>query len=152
MTHDNKFVTPDSPAVLPSITNKSLMQLAEDEGMVVEHRPVPFSEVGSFKEVGACGTAVVMTTIKQIVKGGEVRRVLKIEAERNTERARESGRSSCGSPFCFRGFVRKVQGGFDVSLMNVAVWVELLVVGRQVVTALCGMGDGFGDDLCCRCR
>lgn len=68
-------MTPDSPAVLPSITNKSLMQLAEDEGMVVEHRPVPFDEVSSFKEVAACGTAVVMTTIKQIVKGGEVKRV-----------------------------------------------------------------------------
>lgn len=74
VTHDNKFVSPDSPAVLPSITNKSLMQLAEDEGMTVEHRPVPFTEVASFKEVAACGTAVVMTTIKQIVKDGEVRR------------------------------------------------------------------------------
>ncbi len=74
VTADNKFVTPDSPAVLPSITNKSLMQLAEDEGMVVEHRPVPFEEVASFKEVAACGTAVVITSIKQIVKGGEVRR------------------------------------------------------------------------------
>ncbi len=73
VTADNKFVTPDSPAVLPSITNKSLMQLAEDKGMVVEHRPVPFEEVASFKEVGACGTAMVMATIKQIVKGGEVR-------------------------------------------------------------------------------
>lgn len=72
MTHDNKFVTPDSPAVLPSITNKSLMELARDQGMVVERRPVPFSEVGSFKEVAACGTAVVMTSIKSIVKGNEV--------------------------------------------------------------------------------
>lgn len=72
ITEDNRFVTPDSPAVLPSITNKSLMELAEDEGMIVEHRPVPLSEVGSFKEVAACGTAVVMTSIKQIVKGGEV--------------------------------------------------------------------------------
>lgn len=73
VTEDNRFVTPDSPAVLPSITNKSLMELAKDEGMTVEHRPVPFSEVASFKEVAACGTAVVMTSIKQIVKGDEVR-------------------------------------------------------------------------------
>eukprot|EP00904_Undaria_pinnatifida_P004327 jgi/Undpi1/13896/HiC_scaffold_9.g03547.m1 len=72
VTHDNKFVTPDSPAVLPSITNKSLMELARDQGMVVERRPVPFSEVGSFKEVAACGTAVVMTSIKSIVKGNEM--------------------------------------------------------------------------------
>eukprot|EP00752_Nemacystus_decipiens_P007484 g6686.t1 len=75
VTHDNKYVTPDSPAVLPSITNKSFMRLAEDEGMVVEQRPVPFDEVASFKEVGACGTALVMTTIKQIVKGGEIIRI-----------------------------------------------------------------------------
>lgn len=74
MTKDNKFVTPDSPAVLPSITNKSLMELAADIGMVVEQRPVPLTEVTSFKEVAACGTAVVVTPIKQIVSGGEVRR------------------------------------------------------------------------------
>ncbi|CAN0472578.1 unnamed protein product [Ascophyllum nodosum] len=72
VTHDNRFVTPDSPAVLPSITNKSLMELAKDAGMVVECRPIPFSEVASFKEVAACGTAVVMTSIKEIVKGEEV--------------------------------------------------------------------------------
>lgn len=78
MTHDNRFVTPDSPAVLPSITNKSLMELAKDEGMVVEHRPVPYSEVASFKEVAACGTAVVMTSIKQIVRGSEVSLCFKV--------------------------------------------------------------------------
>lgn len=48
------------------------MEIAEDEGMTVERRPVPFSEVSSFREVAACGTAVVMTSIKQIVRGGEV--------------------------------------------------------------------------------
>ena len=37
----SSYVTPKSDAVLPSITNKSLMQLAEAEGMKVEHRPVP---------------------------------------------------------------------------------------------------------------
>lgn len=40
--------------------------------MTVECRPVPFSEVASFKEVAACGTAVVITSIKQIVKGDAV--------------------------------------------------------------------------------
>lgn len=66
-------MTPDSSAVLRSITNKSLMQLAEDRGMKVEQRPIPLTEVGSFKEVAACGTAVVITPIKEIVAGGEVR-------------------------------------------------------------------------------
>lgn len=72
VTADNRFVTPDSPTVLPSITNKSLMQLAADQGMKVERRPVLMTELGSFSEVAACGTAVVITPIKQIVYGGEV--------------------------------------------------------------------------------
>jgi branched-chain amino acid aminotransferase len=68
------FVTPSSPTILPSITNKSLQQLAEDMGLRVEKRQVPISEVqsGAFGEVAACGTAVVLTGIKRIVCGGEV--------------------------------------------------------------------------------
>ena len=46
-----RYVTPDSPAVLPSITNKSLMELAADEGMTVERRRVSMSEVADFTEV-----------------------------------------------------------------------------------------------------
>jgi branched-chain amino acid aminotransferase len=63
-------VTPDSPAILKSITNKSLMELAADEGMVVERRRVPLTEVGEFAEVAACGTAVVMTAIKEVRRAG----------------------------------------------------------------------------------
>lgn len=62
------YVTPDSAAILRSITNKSLMQIAADEGHVVERRQVPIEEVlaGGFSEVGACGTAVVVTPVKEI--------------------------------------------------------------------------------------
>jgi branched-chain amino acid aminotransferase len=70
-----RYVTPDSPAVLPSITNKSLMELAADEGMTVERRRVPLSEVGDFAEIAACGTAVVMTAIKEVVARGTVHSV-----------------------------------------------------------------------------
>ena len=38
---DNKYITPQSTSILPSITNKSLMQLAEDMGMTVERRQIP---------------------------------------------------------------------------------------------------------------
>lgn len=72
VTKDNKYVTPDSPAVLPSITNKSLMELAADECMIVEKRRVLMTEVADFAEVAACGTAVVMTAIKEIVYKGQV--------------------------------------------------------------------------------
>jgi len=63
----NTYVTPDSRSILPSITNMSLMQLAEDEGMKVERRPVPVEELPEFDEIGACGTAAVITPIRKIV-------------------------------------------------------------------------------------
>ncbi len=66
-THDNKMVTPDSPSVLKSVTNTALQRVAKDLGMQVEVRPVPFSEIASFKEVAACGTAVVLSQIQSLV-------------------------------------------------------------------------------------
>ena len=53
-------------SILPSITNKSLMQLAEDMGIKVECRPVPEEELETFEEAGACGTAAVISPIQRI--------------------------------------------------------------------------------------
>ena len=66
-----KFVTPKSPSVLPSITNKSLMQIAKDEGLDVEMRDIPLEEMESFDEVLAVGTAVVVTPVGSITQLGE---------------------------------------------------------------------------------
>lgn len=63
---DNTYVTPKSTSILPSITNKSLMQLAEDMGMKVERRQIPEDELSTFEEAGACGTAAVITPISYI--------------------------------------------------------------------------------------
>jgi branched-chain amino acid aminotransferase len=63
----NSYITPDSSSILPSITNMSLMQLAADMGMKVEKRHVPVEELSEFDEVGACGTAAVITPIRKIV-------------------------------------------------------------------------------------
>ncbi len=63
----NTYVTPNSKSVLPSITNMSLMDLAMDMGMKVEKRPIPVEELSEFDEVGACGTAAVITPIRKIV-------------------------------------------------------------------------------------
>ena len=60
------YVTPLSDSVLPSITNKSLRQLARDLGMKVEKRVVPVEEIAEFEEINACGTAVVITPIRSI--------------------------------------------------------------------------------------
>lgn len=63
---DNTYITPLSTSILPSITNKSLMQLAEDMGIKVERRPVPEEELSTFEEAGACGTAAVISPIQRI--------------------------------------------------------------------------------------
>lgn len=63
---NNTYVTPKSSSILPSITNKSLMQLAEDLGMTVERRQIPEEELATFEEAGACGTAAVISPISYI--------------------------------------------------------------------------------------
>lgn len=63
---NNTYITPKSSSILPSITNKSLMTLAEDLGLKVEQRPVAVEELASFEEAGACGTAAVISPIERI--------------------------------------------------------------------------------------
>jgi branched-chain amino acid aminotransferase len=64
ITKDNKFVTPKSPSILPSITKYSLMHIANEVlDMEVIERDVPISSLKEFKEAGACGTAAVITPI-----------------------------------------------------------------------------------------
>ncbi len=63
---NNTYVTPKSTSILNSITNLSLKQLAADMGLKVEVRPVPVEELAEFEEVGACGTAAVISPISVI--------------------------------------------------------------------------------------
>ena len=63
----NTYITPSSTSILPSITNKSLQALAKEIGMDVEVRPVPVEELAEFEEVGACGTAAVISPICSII-------------------------------------------------------------------------------------
>ncbi|MBN2786645.1 MAG: branched-chain amino acid aminotransferase [Pontiellaceae bacterium] len=72
ITKDGRYVTPDSPSVLPSVTNMSLKQNGADLGLPVEVRPVMFDGLAGFAEVGACGTAVVVTPVCEIVRGETV--------------------------------------------------------------------------------
>ena len=62
----NSYITPKSTSILPSITNMSLRQLAKDMGMKVEERQIAVEELSEFDEVGACGTAAVISPIKRI--------------------------------------------------------------------------------------
>ena len=60
------YITPNSPSVLPSITNKSLRKVAEEIGLKVERRTIFLDELDTFEEVNSCGTAVVITPISRI--------------------------------------------------------------------------------------
>jgi branched-chain amino acid aminotransferase len=69
ITKDNRYVTPASSSILPSITNKSLQVIAADMGMNVECRPILFDEIANFAEIGACGTAAVITPVYSVTRG-----------------------------------------------------------------------------------
>ncbi len=72
VTKDGTIVTPKSDSILPSITRRSLMYVAENIlGMKVEHRPVAFEEVPEFAEAGVCGTAAVICPIGKINDHGK---------------------------------------------------------------------------------
>jgi len=63
---ENTYITPKSESILKSITNMSLLSLAEKIGMKTERRRVPVEELSSFSEAGACGTAAVISPIGKI--------------------------------------------------------------------------------------
>jgi branched-chain amino acid aminotransferase len=64
---DNTYITPKSESILNSITNMSLIDIANGIGMKTERRRVPVEELSAFEEVGACGTAAVISPIGKIV-------------------------------------------------------------------------------------
>jgi len=67
ITKDGKLVTPKSDSILPSITRRSLMIVAEKYlGMEVEHREVYLDELKDFAECGLCGTAAVISPVGKI--------------------------------------------------------------------------------------
>ena len=62
----NRYITPLSPSILPSITNDSLRQIAADKGFIVEQRPVDIAELPEFEECGACGTGAIITPLGNV--------------------------------------------------------------------------------------
>lgn len=72
VTKDNTIVTPQSNSILPSITRRSLMVVAEKYlGLKVEERKVTLEEVKDFAECGLCGTAAVISPVGKIVDHGK---------------------------------------------------------------------------------
>lgn len=64
---EGRLVVPKSDSILPSITRKSLIYVAEEILHIpVIERPVRFDEVPNFVECGLCGTAAVISPVGKI--------------------------------------------------------------------------------------
>lgn len=63
---DGKYITPASESILPSITNMTLQQIAQDMGLEVERRHITLEELEEIQEAAACGTAAVASPIAEI--------------------------------------------------------------------------------------
>ncbi len=72
VTKDGKVVTPKSSSILPSITRRSLIQVAQEYlGLEAEEREIALEEVKDFAECGLCGTAAVISPVGKIVDHGK---------------------------------------------------------------------------------
>lgn len=72
VTKDGKVVTPKSDSILPSITRRSLVQVARDYlGIEAEEREVYLDELPEFAECGLCGTAAVISPVGKVVDHGK---------------------------------------------------------------------------------
>ena len=72
ITKDGKVVTPKSNSILPSITRRSLMYVAQHYlGLEVEEREVYLEELKDFAECGLCGTAAVISPVGRIDDHGK---------------------------------------------------------------------------------
>lgn len=72
VTKDGKIVTPKSDSILPSITRRSLVQVAKDYlGLEVEERDVYLEELQDMQECGLCGTAAVICPVGRIHDHGK---------------------------------------------------------------------------------
>lgn len=68
---NNTYITPKSESILNSVTNMSLIEIAESLGMKTERRQIPVTELPTFEEIGACGTAAVISPISKIFDPGD---------------------------------------------------------------------------------
>ena len=72
VTKDGKLVTPKSNSILPSITRRSLVQVAKEYlGIEAEEREIYVDELKDFAECGLCGTAAVISPVGKIVDHGK---------------------------------------------------------------------------------
>ena len=71
VTRDGRVLTPRSDSILPSVTRRSLVYIAEKYlGIEVEQRRIAYDELPDFVECGLCGTAAVISPVGSITDHG----------------------------------------------------------------------------------
>lgn len=66
------MVIPESGSILPSITRRSMVYVAESYlRLKVIQRPVALMELPDFEECGLCGTAAVISPVGKVVDHGK---------------------------------------------------------------------------------
>jgi branched-chain amino acid aminotransferase len=90
-----------------------LRQIAKDMGMDIDLRSLAVDELGDFDEVGACGTAAVISPIKKIV-------------DRETGRTFEYCKDGKAGPISTKLYekLRAIQEGVEEDIYNWNVIVE----------------------------
>lgn len=71
ITKDGQFQTPKSDSILPSITKRSLLKIAADQGLNPIETRIPITDVDRFVEAGAMGTAAVISPVASITYQGK---------------------------------------------------------------------------------
>ena len=128
VTKDNKVVTPKSSTILPSITRRSLMYVAEHYlGLEVEERPVYFDEVKDFAECGLCGTAAVISRKRDLLPKRNGRNGTNHqEIIRYTDRDPDGAHRSTGRMDPQSGIERDANGKWGRTLL-IKVYVPICV-------------------------
>lgn len=71
VTTDGQFVTPKSNSILPSITKKSILQIAKDQGLNPEETEIDINKLDNLTEAGAMGTAAVISPVGSLTYKGD---------------------------------------------------------------------------------
>lgn len=72
---DVTLVVPDSASAIDSLTSDSVQHIARNWGWKVEKRPVPYTELPTFSEILAAGTAAGLIPIRSITRRGTEKRL-----------------------------------------------------------------------------
>ena len=71
VTKDGQFVTPKSNSILPSVTKRSIFEIAKRQGLNPVAKQIKIDDFDQFAEAGAMGTAAVISPVGSLTYKGK---------------------------------------------------------------------------------